>query len=95
MSKADNMLAMLWLLKSRRKMTAKQLSEELGVHIRTVYRCIDARLGAMEATPSRSISSWSRCFLRPMSKRRFFTPPHSRGKRVIHSKSRLIEPFPK
>lgn len=42
MSKADNMLAMLWLLKSRRRMTAKQLSEELGVHIRTVYRCIDA-----------------------------------------------------
>lgn len=42
MSKADNMLAILWLLKSRRRMTAKQLSEELEIHIRTVYRCIDA-----------------------------------------------------
>ncbi|WP_325050113.1 helix-turn-helix transcriptional regulator [Cohnella faecalis] len=42
MSKADNMLAILWLLKSRRRMTAKQLAEELEVHIRTVYRCIDA-----------------------------------------------------
>ncbi|REK77644.1 helix-turn-helix transcriptional regulator [Paenibacillus paeoniae] len=42
MSKADNMLAILWLLKSRRRMTAKELSDELEIHIRTVYRCIDA-----------------------------------------------------
>ena len=42
MSKADNMLAILWLLTSRRRMTAKQLAEELEIHIRTVYRCIDA-----------------------------------------------------
>ncbi|MDF2663110.1 MAG: Helix-turn-helix type 11 domain protein [Paenibacillus sp.] len=42
MAKADNMLAILWLLKSRRRMTAKQLSDELEIHIRTVYRCIDA-----------------------------------------------------
>lgn len=42
MSKADNMLAILWLLKARRRMTAKQLSEELDVHIRTIYRNIDA-----------------------------------------------------
>ncbi|MFC5648294.1 helix-turn-helix transcriptional regulator [Paenibacillus solisilvae] len=42
MSKADNMLAILWLLKSEKKMTAKQLSDELEIHIRTVYRYIDA-----------------------------------------------------
>lgn len=42
MSKADNMLAILWLLKSRRRMTAKQLADELEIHIRTVYRLIDA-----------------------------------------------------
>ncbi|QMV40691.1 helix-turn-helix transcriptional regulator [Cohnella cholangitidis] len=42
MSKADNMLAVLWLLKSRRRMSAKQLADELEVHIRTVYRLIDA-----------------------------------------------------
>lgn len=42
MAKADNMLAILWLLKSRAKMTAKELSDELEVHIRTVYRLIDA-----------------------------------------------------
>jgi predicted DNA-binding transcriptional regulator YafY len=42
MAKADNMLAILWLLKSRRRMTAKQLAEELEIHIRTVYRSIDA-----------------------------------------------------
>ena len=42
MSKADNMLAILWLLKSEKKMTAKQLSDELEIHIRTVYRYIDS-----------------------------------------------------
>lgn len=42
MSKADNMLAIMWLLKSRKRMTARQLAEQLEVHIRTVYRTIDA-----------------------------------------------------
>ncbi|MBB6669493.1 helix-turn-helix transcriptional regulator [Cohnella nanjingensis] len=42
MSKADNMLAILWLLRSRRKMSATQLAEELEVHVRTIYRHIDA-----------------------------------------------------
>ncbi|WP_028545702.1 helix-turn-helix transcriptional regulator [Paenibacillus taiwanensis] len=42
MSKADNMLSILWLLKTRRRMTAKQLAEQLEIHIRTVYRYIDA-----------------------------------------------------
>lgn len=42
MSKIDNMMAILWLLKSGRKMTAKQLSEKLEMNIRTVYRYIDA-----------------------------------------------------
>lgn len=42
MAKADNMLAILWLLKSRARMTARELSDELEIHIRTVYRLIDA-----------------------------------------------------
>mgnify|MGYP001389227856 CR=1 FL=1 len=42
MSKADNMLSILWLLKSGRRMTAQQLADELEIHIRTVYRCIDS-----------------------------------------------------
>lgn len=42
MSKADTMLSILWLLRSGRKLTAKQLSDELEIHIRTVYRCIDS-----------------------------------------------------
>jgi predicted DNA-binding transcriptional regulator YafY len=42
MSKSDNMLSILWMLRSGRKWTAKQLAEELEVHIRTVYRCIDS-----------------------------------------------------
>lgn len=42
MSKADHMLSILWLLRSGRKMTARQLADELEVQIRTVYRCIDS-----------------------------------------------------
>ena len=42
MAKNDNMLAILWLLNSGVKMTAKQISEKLEINIRTVYRYIDA-----------------------------------------------------
>ncbi len=42
MSKNDNMLAILWMLNSGTKVTAKQISEKLEVNIRTVYRYIDA-----------------------------------------------------
>jgi len=42
MSKSTNMLSILWLLRSGRRMTAQQLADELEIHIRTVYRCIDA-----------------------------------------------------
>ena len=42
MAKMDNMLSILWLLKSRKRMTAKELANELEMHIRTVYRYIDA-----------------------------------------------------
>jgi len=42
MSKADHMLSILWLLRSGRRMTAKQLANELEIHIRTVYRYIDS-----------------------------------------------------
>ncbi len=42
MSKADQMLSILWLLRSGRKLTARQLADELEVHIRTIYRWIDS-----------------------------------------------------
>ncbi|MBB6730984.1 helix-turn-helix transcriptional regulator [Cohnella zeiphila] len=42
MSKATNMLSILWLLRSGGRMTAQQLADELEIHIRTVYRCIDS-----------------------------------------------------
>jgi len=42
MPKNDNMLAILWMLNSGVKMTAKQMSEKLEINIRTVYRYIDA-----------------------------------------------------
>ncbi|MDA1476975.1 helix-turn-helix transcriptional regulator [Bacillus changyiensis] len=42
MAKIDNMMAILWMLNSGRKVTAKQISEKLEIHIRTVYRYIDA-----------------------------------------------------
>ncbi|MED4354219.1 YafY family protein [Schinkia azotoformans] len=42
MSKIDNMMQILWMLNSGRKITAKQISEKLEINIRTVYRYIDA-----------------------------------------------------
>ncbi len=42
MAKNDNMLAILWMLNSGVKLTAKQISEKLEIYIRTVYRYIDA-----------------------------------------------------
>lgn len=42
MSKSDTMLSILWLLRSGRKLTAKELADKLEVHVRTVYRCIDS-----------------------------------------------------
>lgn len=41
MPKVDNMLAILWMLSSGKKVTAKQISEKLEMNIRTVYRYID------------------------------------------------------
>lgn len=42
MAKIDNMMAILWMLNSDKKVTAKQISEKLEINIRTVYRYIDA-----------------------------------------------------
>ncbi|MEK0316667.1 helix-turn-helix transcriptional regulator [Cohnella sp. 56] len=42
MTKADNMLSILWMLRAGRRKTAKQLAEALDIHVRTVYRCIDS-----------------------------------------------------
>ena len=42
MSKNDNMLAILWMLNSGSKITAKQIAEKLEINIRTVYRYIDS-----------------------------------------------------
>ncbi|MFD2670744.1 helix-turn-helix transcriptional regulator [Marinicrinis sediminis] len=41
MPKIDNMLAMIWMLRSGEKITAKQISEKLEMNIRTVYRYMD------------------------------------------------------
>ncbi|MEW4308593.1 WYL domain-containing protein [Rossellomorea marisflavi] len=41
MPKTDSMLAILWMLQSGKKITAKQISEKLEMNIRTVYRYID------------------------------------------------------
>lgn len=42
MAKNDNMLAILWMLNSGSKITAKQMAEKLEINIRTVYRYIDS-----------------------------------------------------
>ncbi|KMJ59133.1 DeoR faimly transcriptional regulator [Bacillus sp. LL01] len=41
MPKIDNTLAILWMLRSGEKITAKQIAEKLEMNIRTVYRYID------------------------------------------------------
>ncbi|MGL5330299.1 MAG: helix-turn-helix transcriptional regulator [Peptostreptococcaceae bacterium] len=42
MAKIDNMMSILWMLNSDKKITAQQISEQLEINIRTVYRYIDA-----------------------------------------------------
>lgn len=42
MAKWDNMLSMLWMLRSGRKLTAAQIADSLEISVRTVYRYIDA-----------------------------------------------------
>lgn len=42
MAKWDNMLSMLWLLRSGRKLTAAQIADSLEISVRTVYGYIDA-----------------------------------------------------
>lgn len=42
MAKADNMLAILWLLRAQRRLTAARMAEELEISERTVYRYIDS-----------------------------------------------------
>ncbi|MBF0813546.1 YafY family transcriptional regulator [Staphylococcus saprophyticus] len=41
MAKLDNVLAILWMLSSDKKVTAKQISDKLEMNIRTVYRYMD------------------------------------------------------
>ncbi|MCJ7842960.1 YafY family transcriptional regulator [Lederbergia sp. NSJ-179] len=42
MAKWDNMLAIVWLLRSRSNLTAEQISARLEISVRTVYRYIDS-----------------------------------------------------
>lgn len=42
MAKHDNMLAILWMLSSGAKITAKEIAEKLEINIRSVYRYIDS-----------------------------------------------------
>jgi predicted DNA-binding transcriptional regulator YafY len=41
-AKNDHMLAILWMLSSGSKITAKQIAEKLEINIRTVYRYINS-----------------------------------------------------
>jgi Predicted transcriptional regulator len=42
LAKWDNMLSILWMLRSRRKMTAAEIADALEISVRTVYRYMDA-----------------------------------------------------
>jgi hypothetical protein len=93
MSKADNMLFILWLLKMGKRLTAKQLAEELEIHIRTVYRYIDALCASgVRSSQTADITEATACwiiltnyhyFLIWMNKRRLFTPPFLRRRPAI------------
>ncbi|KFX60139.1 hypothetical protein KU41_01230 [Clostridium botulinum] len=50
MPKIDNMLAILWMLSSGEKVTAKQISEKLEMNIRTVYQYIDTISSSMKTS---------------------------------------------
>ncbi len=50
MPKIDNMLAILWMLSSDEKVTAKQISEKLEMNIRTVYRYINSISSSMKTS---------------------------------------------
>ena len=41
MPKMDNVLAILWMLSTGKKITAQQISDKLELNIRTVYRYMD------------------------------------------------------
>ncbi|WP_419749246.1 helix-turn-helix transcriptional regulator [Terrisporobacter petrolearius] len=41
MAKIDNMMSIMWMLSSDKKVTAKEISEKLEINIRTVYRYMD------------------------------------------------------
>lgn len=42
MNRTDRLMAIVWLLRSRQRMTAAQLGETFGVTVRTIYRDIEA-----------------------------------------------------
>lgn len=48
MAKSDSMLAIVWVFRSRGRMTAKEIAETLEISVRSVYRYVDA-LCASEA----------------------------------------------
>ncbi len=50
MPKIDNMLAILWMLSSGEKVTAKQISEKLEMNMRTVYRYINSISSSMKTS---------------------------------------------
>lgn len=42
MAKADYMMSILWILQTRKMITARELAEELEISVRSVYRYIDS-----------------------------------------------------
>lgn len=71
MNRTDRLMAIILLLRSRKKLTARQLAETFEVSIRVVYRDIDS----LCQTPTCPLQwSWDQraatAFLRPISHHR-------------------------
>lgn len=75
MAKSDCMLAIVWLLRSRGRMTAKELADMLEISVRSVYRYVDSLCAS--GVPIEAESGHEGGYQLPRSYERvplFFTP---------------------
>ncbi len=84
MAKNDNMLAILWMLNSGARITAKQIAEKLDISIRTVYRYIDSLCASGVPIVADSGQSGGYCLLNNFIKAPLVFDPEEQ-KALIHA----------